>query len=247
VCFPESYPGPIRAGAGYDAEPTVAEAARSAGCAVCWGRIELGEDGRYRTIAYVHDAAGERVARYERGHPATGDVHPVLSGVGMAPGAGDGLVRLGDLTVGVVICSELWLPEVARGIAVGGAEVLLAPAGGGFGRVAANWQVIARARAIENLCHVGLTQALFDGERGAALVAGPEEVLAQSEHPGLVIADCDLERARWLRERDDSMASPKPFASLPGLLRARRPDLYGALTEPRAGLYDYEAGAGPET
>ena len=148
--------------------------------------------------------------------------------------------------MGIVICSELWLPEVARGLAVAGAEVLLAPAGGGFGRVAANWRLIARARAIENECYVGMTQALFDQEGGAALIAGPEAVLAESGRPGLVIADCDLERARWLRAHDDSMAVPKPFASLPGLLRARRPEMYGALTEPCAGLYDYEAAARTE-
>ncbi|MCB0828624.1 MAG: hypothetical protein KDB62_07440, partial [Solirubrobacterales bacterium] len=74
----------------------------------------------------------------------------------------------------------------------------------------------------------------------------PEAVLAESSGPGLCVADLDLERARWLRDTDDSMAEPKPFDSLPGLLRARRPELYGPLTEPRDGLYDYEAWSRPE-
>jgi len=246
LAFPEAYPGPIRAGGTGDAEPAIAAAAAAARCAVCWSRIEPGEDGRYRTVAYVHDRDGSTVLRYVRSHPATGDVHPVLSGVPMAPGPGLGLAEiggLGGLRVGILICSELWIPEIARALAVQGTEVLLAPAGGAFHRVAPNWQLIARARAIENHCHLGLTQALFGDERGAALIAGPESVLAASEEPGLIVADADLERARWLRATDDSMQEPKPFDSLPGLIRARRPGLYGALTEPREGLYDYEGAA----
>lgn len=243
LAFPEAYPGPIRAGADHDATAAIAAAAADARCAVCWSRIERGEDGLYRTVAYLHDRDGSVALRYERSHPATGDVHPVLSGVPMAPGPELALTEIGGLRVGVLICSELWIPEIARSLAVRGAEILLAPAGGGFHRVAPNWQLIARARAIENQCHLGLTQSLFGAERGAALIAGPEELLAVSEEPGLIVADADLERARWLRSADDSMQEPKPFDSLPGLLRARRPELYGALAEPRDGLYDYGAAA----
>lgn len=182
LTFPEAYPGPIRAGGEHDAMPAVSAAAAEAGCAVCWSRIERGEDELHRTVAYLHDGDGSVVLRYERSHPATGDVHPVLSGVPMAPGAELALAELAGIRVGVLICSELWIPEIARS-------------------------------------------------------------LAASEEPGLVVADADLERARWLRATDDSMEEPKPFDSLPGLIRARRPDLYGALTEPRDGLYDYDAAA----
>jgi predicted amidohydrolase len=245
LAFPEAYPGPIRAGTGHDAMAAIAAAAAAARCAVCWSRIERGEDGLHRTVAYLHDRCGSVALRYERSHPATGDVHQVLSGVPMAPGEGLALADLGGLRIGILICSELWIPEIARSLAVRGAEVLLAPAGGAFPRVAPNWQLIARARAIENQCHLGLTQALFGNERGAALIAGPETLLAASEEPGLIVADADLERARWLRSADDSMREPKPFDSLPGLLRARRPELYEALSEPGGDLYDYDAAGGP--
>ena len=242
LTFPEAYPGPIGASSEFDADPAIQAAAASAKCAVCWSRIERGDDGLYRTVAFLHDAEGALIHRYERSHPATGDVHSVLSGVPMAPGPDLGLADLDGLRVGIVICSELWIPEISRALAVAGAEILLAPAGGGFRRVALNWQLIARARAIENQCHLGLTQALFGDERGSALIAGPEGVLASSQEAGLAIADCDLERARWLRATDDSMQEPKQFDSLPGLLRARRPELYGSLAEPRQDLYDYGAG-----
>lgn len=243
LLFPESYPGPIRSGSTMECSAEIGTAAAEAGVGVCWGRVELGDDGVHRTVAYLVGSDGAVRLRYERAHPATGDVHPVLSGTAMAPGARLGFARLGDVGIGVLVCSELWIPEIARTLAVRGADVLLAPAGGSFRRVAPNWRLLARARAVENQLHLGLTQALYGDEEGSALIAGPEAVVVSSTGPGLVVGDCDLERARWLREHDDSMREPKQFDSLPGLLRARRPELYGDLTRPAADLYDYEAAA----
>lgn len=240
VVFPEGYPGPLRIDHHYDAAPALEDVARRRRCGVYWSRIEE-VDGVWETVGYLVDETGTPIVRYPRSHPATGDVHPVLNGAPMVPGPDlvTGVVH--GVSVGLLVCSELWLPEPARVLTLRGAEVLLAPAGGGFGAVAENWQVVARARAIENQCHVALTQNRIDGEPGTALIAGPESVLAASKDADLVVATLDLARARWLRAKDDSMESPKPFTSLPGLLRARRPELYGELAAPRAGGYDYEA------
>ena len=209
--------------------------------AACWGRVEPKGDGSFETVVVANDRSGSRLTRYVRSHPATGDVHPVLSGAGMSPGGEPGLFEFEGIRFGIAICSELWNPELCRVLALRGADVLLAPAGGGFGRVAGNWQLMARARAIENQLHVGLTQQLFGGESGSAMIAGPEAVLAIRKEPGLLLADLDLVHQRWLRDHDDSMQEPKPFSSLPGLLRARRPGLYGDLAAPADGLYDYDA------
>jgi predicted amidohydrolase len=241
VLFPEAYPGPLRAGDPYAVGGAMAEAAARAGAYVAWGCVERGEDSLWRVVTELTGPDGSVVARAARTHPATGDVHPVLSGTTIAPGDDLATVRVDGVGVGLLTCSELWLPEVARILALRGAEVILAPAGGGLGAVAENWRLVARVRAIENQCHALLTQGRYGGERGAALIAGPEGVLAASEDREIVVADLDLTRARWLRGRDDSMEEPKPFRSLPGLLRARRPELYGELAAPREGLYDYAA------
>lgn len=244
VLFPEAHPGPMRVEAAFDAAPAMQAAARDHGVAVCWSRVEQGEDGRWRLVAHVERPDGATALRYVRAHPATGDVHPVLSGTALAPGDGLGLTEVCGVRVGVLVCSELWIPEVARCLALGGAELLLAPAGGGFGAVAENWRLIAQARAIENHSAVLMTQNRFGEEEGSALIAGPEGPLADGPREELVVADVDLARLRWLRSRDDSMESPKPFRALPGLLRARRPELYGALVAPRPGGYDYEGADG---
>lgn len=243
VVFPEGYPGPHRVTSSYDAESALAKVARDVGCAVYWSRVERGE-ALWQKVGYLHDRHGRCIARYPRTHPATGDVHPVLNGAPIAPGEELHCVEVDGVKVGLMICSELWLPEVSRVLAVRGAEILVAPAGGRLGRLAANWQLIARARAIENQCFVALTQNLYAGEdNGAALITGPENVVAEMGEEGVFVAELDLARARWLREHDDSMAEPKLFSSLPGLLRARRPELYRELAEPGTGLYDYHAAA----
>ncbi|REK20490.1 MAG: carbon-nitrogen hydrolase family protein, partial [Actinobacteria bacterium] len=50
VLFPEGYPGPVlrRPKDSYDAEGRMASAAAASGIAVCWSRMELCDDGRYR-------------------------------------------------------------------------------------------------------------------------------------------------------------------------------------------------------
>jgi predicted amidohydrolase len=242
VLFPEAYPGPSRADREFDAEQRIAAAARDNGIHIAWGRIER-SDGRWFTVHVVDGPDGGRLVRYRRSHPATGDVHPTLSGgAWVSPGDDDLCVfEAAGVRFGLLICSELWLPEVSRVLALRGAEVLLAPAGGGFTTLAGNWRLLARARAIENQCHLLLTHARFGDEPGSALIAGPETMIAPAPFETLLCGELDLARARWLRAHDDSMAEPKPFQSIPGLLRARRPELYGELSEPVEGLYDYDA------
>lgn len=243
VLFPEGFPGPFRPTSDYDAAPAMAGAAAEHGIAVCWSRTERGADGHHRLVVRVHDAAGDEVVRYERAHPAT--LPPQETGTWVAPGPDLCGFTLDGVAMGVVVCSELWVPEPARVLALRGAEVLLSPAGGGFTTLTGNWQLVARVRAIENLCHVALTNNRYGDEVGAALIAGPEHVLAASGTEDLVLATLDLARARWLRDRDDSMVEPKPFASIPGLLRARRPELYADLAAARAGDFDYAAAPVP--
>jgi predicted amidohydrolase len=237
ILFPEGAPGPDRPGIEYEAGPAMARAAAGSGLAVCWSRMEHCADGQWRLVVYVHDAGGQQVVRYERSHPAT--LPPDQTGAWVAPGDSLCSFVLDGVPMGIAVCSELWVPEPARVLALRGAQVILSPAGGGFTTLTENWQLIARARAIENLCYVALTNNIHAGEVGAAMIAGPERVLIASGTEDLLVATCDLERVRWLRGRDDSLEEPKPFSSIPGLLRARRPELYAELAQRSGDLYDY--------
>lgn len=242
VLFPEASPGPTlrQPRDRYDATDAMAGAAREHRVAVCWSRMERCEDGRYRLVVYAVERDGRTVVRYERAHPAT--IPPAESGHGLwtAPGPDVAPVfPLAGVPTGIVVCSELWTPETTRLLAIRGAEVILSPAGGGFTSLTENWKVIVRARAIENLCHVAMTNTIWDGEIGAATIAGPERVVIASGTEEVLVASLDLARARWLRDHDDSIVEPKGFDSIPGLVRARRPELYGDLGRVDGSTYDY--------
>ncbi|MEQ6903601.1 carbon-nitrogen hydrolase family protein [Nocardioides sp. YIM 152588] len=241
VCFPEFSPGPIDADAFYDAAPQLSAAAKAGDVNVVWSANERAEDGRYHLAVHVIGRDGAEVLHYLRTHPATipaEETHGQLT----SPGPEFGNFVLDGIPMGIVVCSEMWTPEVPRIVALRGAEIILSPAGGGFTSLTRNWQIINQARAIENLCYVGLTNNLWGEEQGAAMITGPEHPLAFAGREELVVATLDLDRVRWLRGHDDSIAEPKPFDSIPGLLRARRPEMYGDLVAPQPDAFDYLTG-----
>lgn len=240
ILFPEAYPGPTlrQHDATYDAGPAMEEAAVSRQIAVCWSRLEPGGDGERRLVVYVVDADGRRLIRYPRAHPAA--IPSEQTGYWVSPGdEGLALFELDGVPVGIVVCSELWAPEPARVLAIRGAELILSPAGGAFTTLLGNWQLIARARAIENNMYVALTNNIWTDEVGAGMVAGPEHVAVSSGTEELLFADVDLDRVRWLRSHDDSIEEPKPFSSIPGLTRYRRPELYADLSASDDRAYDF--------
>jgi predicted amidohydrolase len=239
LLFPEGYPGPVlrRPHDSYDAEQSMAEAAKASHIAVCWSRIELCDDGLRRLVVYLVDEDGKRVLRYERAHPAA--IPPEQTDAWLAPGNGLALAEIAGVKAGIVVCSELWVPEPTRVLALRGAELILSPAGGGFTTLTRNWQIIAQARAIENSAYVALTNNIWAEEVGAAMIAGPEGVIIESGHEDLLVATADLDRVRWLRSHDDSIEEPKAFSSIPGLLRFRRPELYEDLIKPVGDEYDF--------
>lgn len=243
VCFPEFSPGPVRAkDAFYDATEAMSAAAVASAINVVWSRTEACPDGLNRLCVYVVGRDGATVLRYERTHPATIPYTEKNEGELVSPADTFGEFTVDGLRFGIVVCSEMWTPEIARIVALRGAEIILSPAGGGFTSLTRNWQLINQARAIENVCYVGLTNNLWGPEQGAAMITGPEHPLAFAGRDELVVADLDLERLRWLRTHDDSMVEPKTFDSIPGLLRARRPELYGDLVAPQRDAYDYANG-----
>jgi len=240
VLFPEGYPGPIlrKPKIFYDAGPRITVAAKDHKVAVCWSRMEHCDDGHFRLVVYVIDSNGSQILRYGRTHPATLPLRETE--VWVAPGdEGPPLFSLNGVPMSVVVCSELWIPEYARVAAICGVEVILSPAGGRFTSLKENWEIVARARAIENLCYLALTNNIWGDEVGSAMITGPEKVEASSGTQEMICATIDLERVRWLRARDDSISEPKPFSSIPGLLRARRPELFKELVKSQKNLFDY--------
>ena len=127
------------------------------------------------------------------------------------------------------MCSEVYMPEVTRALALRGAEVIFMPAGVDKNRLWATWRTLIWARAIENLAIVVTTQNLFDhSQRGLAMVAAPEEILFESTAAGLSVVDVSLDRVRQMRAARDEVGSSAVYGAKQGVLgpQWQRPELY---------------------
>ncbi len=72
------------------------------------------------------------------------------------------LATIGDTTIGMSVCYDLRFPELYRHLAAHGAEILTVPAAFTLQTGKDHWEVLLRARAIENQCYV-----LAPGQWGA--------------------------------------------------------------------------------
>jgi predicted amidohydrolase len=134
----------------------------------------------------------------------------------VAPGAEVVVVETPFGSVGLSVCYDLRFPELYRAQSARGARFLLVPSA--FARETGrdHWEVLLRARAIENQCFV-IAPAQWGqhsperASHGRALVADPWGVLlgVAPDRPAVVLADCDLAQQDRVR------------ASLP-VLRHRR-------------------------
>ena len=108
--------------------------------------------------------------------------------------------------VGLSVCYDLRFPELYRAQSAQGARFLLVPSA--FARETGrdHWEVLLRARAIENQCFVVAPAqwGQHSAERashGRALIADPWGVLlgVAPDRPAVVFADCDLEQQDRIR------------------------------------------------
>jgi len=106
--------------------------------------------------------------------------------------------------VGLSICYDLRFPELFR--AMGDVSLIVLPAAFTHTTGRAHWQVLLRARAIENQCYVlasaqGGTHPHGRKTWGESIIIDPwGEVLASlPEGPGVVVADVDPARIAGVR------------------------------------------------
>jgi predicted amidohydrolase len=136
------------------------------------------------------------------------------------PGTEIALSRLaGGTELGLTVCYDLRFPELFRILAVRGARVIALPAA--FTKItgAAHWEILVRARAIENQAFVvaanqcGVHTPGKESFGGSLIVDPWGEVLARAgDEPCFVAADLDLARQDEVREQLPSLANRVPSA-----------------------------------
>lgn len=108
--------------------------------------------------------------------------------------------------VGMSICYDLRFPELYRQCMQAGAHLLLAPSAFTYTTGQAHWEILLRARAIENLCYL-MAPAQGGKHRngrrtwGHTMVVDPwgETLDALREGEGVVVADLAMERLTQCR------------------------------------------------
>ena len=239
VVFPEGYPGPINPSNNYDALGPLAKAAADFGLHVIASRAVPSGAGHAVELSLIDDR-GEILGAYRRTTPRGPYVYRDIEAwnfdyieLNTPPRVFD--TRIGR--IGMLVCSELYSPELSRLLMLQGVDIIAYPAGGAINELLPGWRTLIYARAIENLVFTVACQNLYGEEEGVATVASPEGVLAQAKGEGLIVADLDFDRLAFLRAEDEKIEFPKRYATIPGVQRWRRPELYAELVAKDHALY----------
>ena len=121
-----------------------------------------------------------------------------------------------ETVVGLSICYDLRFPELYRALALAGAEILTVPSNFTERTGRDHWEVLLRARAIENGAYV-LAPSQIGGPPGSpaygrSMVIDPwGTVIAQApDAVGITYAELDLERVASVRRQIPVLANHRP-------------------------------------
>ena len=231
VVFPEGYPGPINPSNNYDALGPLAKAAAEFGLHVVASRAVPYGAGHAVELSLIDDR-GHILGAYRRTTPRGPYVYRDIEAWNFDYIESNAPPRVFDTRIGrigMLVCSELYSPELSRLLMLQGVDIIAYPAGGAINELLPGWRTLVYARAIENLVFTVACQNLYGKEEGVGTVAGPEGVLAQAKGEGLIVADLDFDRLAFLRAEDEKIEFPKRYATIPGVQRWRRPELYAGL------------------
>ncbi|MDN2679424.1 MULTISPECIES: carbon-nitrogen hydrolase family protein [Janthinobacterium] len=140
--------GPIQDG--------MAQMARQHGIWLIGGTLPLisGEEGKVLNTTLVYDPQGEPAGRYDKIHlfGFTRGAESYNESRTIVPGAQVRSIETPFGRVGLSICYDLRFPELYR--AMGDCALIVVPAAFTHTTGSAHWEVLLRARAIENQCYV---------------------------------------------------------------------------------------------
>lgn len=176
--------------------------AAETGVAVIAGGYESSADGRpYNTLVTV-DARGAILGTYRKLHLY--DAFSNRESDRIRPGdRGITVVRIGELSVGMITCYDLRFPEICRAVVDAGAELLAVPAAWFAGeRKVDHWQALLKARAIENTVWVAAADTCAAHTIGRSAVLDPLGVVVAEagEDETVLTAEATRERIDEVRE-----------------------------------------------
>lgn len=167
---------------------------------------------KVRASCLIYDDQGQRVARYDKIHlfdvdvPGTNEAYRESDSIEAGETDQALIIDTPFGKLGVGICYDLRFPEFFRAMSREGVDILIIPAAFTAETGAAHWELLLRARAVENLCYViAPNQGGFhdNGRRtfGHSMIIDPWGVVLDcyKTGSGFVCADINPERLAKIR------------------------------------------------
>ena len=212
-------------------DPTLAalrDAAAQAGKHLLIGSLGLltdDADGRFANRSFLIGPDGGILAHYDKIHMFDVNVSETevyRESSAYRPGDRAVLADTPFGKIGMAVCYDLRFPHLFRSLAQAGASILTVPAAFNDTTGRAHWEVLLRARAIENGCFVlAPAQTGFHREAhgrgrrtwGHSLAIAPwGEILADGgAEPGVTLVDIDPEQVTRARGRVPAITHDRDF------------------------------------
>ena len=202
----------------------LAKAAAEANIGVVGGSIpERDERGKLYNTSFIFDEKGVLVGRHRKVHLFDVEIEGGTvfkeSSI-LAAGQKSTIVKIAGVTLGIGICYDIRFPELSRLMALAGADVIVFPAVFSVSTGPDHWELLMRARAVDNQVFV-VGAAPANTLESACLAHGHSMVV---DPWGNMIGVAGVEERMLIVEMNLS----KMYAvreQLP-LLKHRRPDVY---------------------
>ncbi len=189
-------------------------------------------DGRLFNTSCLIGPSGSVEAVYRKIHLFDADVdgQALRESATITPGSAVCTHRLGsgseptgtpEPVLGMSICYDLRFPELYRILALSGVTIAVVPAAFTAATGPAHWELLLRARAVENQVYVvaaaqvGELPAGMPACHGHSMIVDPWGSVMAEQHqprPGVVLADLDLNRLVRIRTELPVLANRRPSA-----------------------------------
>ena len=187
------------------------------------GSIPEIEDGKVYNTSFSFDPKGGMIGRFRKVHLFDVDIEGGIrfkESDTLTPGDEMLVLDTGFGKIGVAICFDVRFPEWFRKMTLAGARLVVLPAAFNLTTGPAHWDLLMRARALDNQIYVAANARAGDSDGpyhsfGNSCIASPwgDFIAHTDEKTGIIYGDIDPDYVDKIREE------------LP-LLKHRRPELY---------------------
>lgn len=198
----------------------LSEMARKNHVVLVGGSMPECENGKLYNTSFVYNAEGKRIARHRKAHLFDINVpggQVFYESDTFTAGEEATVFETAFGKVGLCICFDMRFPELVRKMVLCGAELILCPAAFNNTTGPAHWEVMHRARAIDNQVFVAAAAPAADPNAsyvsyGHSIVVSPwGEVLVQAgTEPTVLCVDLDLSKNAEIRKSLPLLSGLKP-------------------------------------